>query len=188
MASQTEAIEIIRDNIDRDDRIPDEMEYVIHEADPSNTHANVSLPLIEFQMLDTTRDDLNNTNRTEFVYDSNGNRVGEIYQLKWKMRLQMDIWTAQGSDYDPSELGKVLRTVLYDHDVKGPAEPFETDEGEPFDDIWDFQIEQGERVDDLTQTPTIRRHRQFATVRGYEEYRRTGQDTIKTVDQTTSTQ
>jgi hypothetical protein len=181
MVSHDQAVEIIRDTIDRDDRIPDRMSYIIHEADTEGAHANVSLPLIEFQILDTSRDDLNNSNLTDFVFNSNGEKVGRIFELKWEMQLQMNVWTVGGSDHDADTLGQVLRTVLYDYDTLGPDETFQDERGEPVQDIWNFKLQNGERADDLTQTPTIRRFRQSAEVSGAEQYRQEGLDPIQEV-------
>lgn len=183
MVSHDQAVEIIRDTIDRDDRIPDRMSYIIHEADTEGAHANVSLPLIEFQITNTNRADLNNSNLIDFVLNSDGERVGRIFELKWEMDLQMNIWTVDQSSYDADRLGQILRTVLYDYDTLGPAKTFKDDTGDPIHDIWDFNLQSGERVDDLTQTPTIRRFRQNAEVSGAEQYTQEGLDPIQEVVQ-----
>lgn len=181
MVSHREAVEVIRDTIDRDNRIPDAMSYVIHEPDTEGAQANVSLPLIVFEILDTTRDDQNNSNFKEYVYNSKGQQVGRIFEEKWQMSLQMGIWTADGSDYNADELAATLRTVLYDYDVKGPDKTFQDDQGDPVPDIWNFTLEDTERADDLTQTPTIRRVRVSAQVYGAEQYRQDGLDTVQQV-------
>jgi len=184
MVTHEEAVKVIRDNIDRDTRIPDRMSYIIHEADQEGQHSNVSLPLIEMVIENVSRDDRNNTTFSGFVYDSDGNQVGRRFETKWEMQLYMNLWTADGSDHNVSELGSVLHTVLFDHDELGPDEPFTTEDGEPFDDIWGFRLGDSERTDEFGQTPTVRRVRLTSTVRGLEEYRQTGEDAVLTTDNT----
>jgi hypothetical protein len=188
MVSYEQAVEVIRDNIDRDSRLPDRMSYIIHEADQEGQHANVSLPLIEMQIANVSRDDRNNTTKRGFVFDTDGNRVGRLFESKWEMELYLNIWTVDGSDYNVDELASVVKTVLFDHDELGPDEPFTMDGGEPVDDIWGFRLGDSERTDEFGQTPSVRRLRLTATVRGLEEYRQTGEDPILETEQNVDTQ
>lgn len=186
MVGHERAVEIIRDNIDRDDRIPDKMSYVIHEADAEGEHANVSLPLLELQIANVSRDDDNNSTFAGYVFNTDGERVGRRYETKWEMTLRLNLWTADGSDYNVQEIGDVLHTVLFDYDELGPAELFTTESGEPVEDIWGFRLQDDERVDDFGQTPTVRRLRKTALVRGANEYTQTGEEPIKTTTQDVS--
>lgn len=178
MVSHETAVEVIRDNIDRDTRIPDRMNYIIHEADQEGEHANVGLPLLEMVIEQVSRDDRNNTTFSGFVYDSDGNEVGRRFETKWEMQLYLNLWTVDGSDYNVDELGSVLHTVLFDYDELGPDEPFTDANGEPVEDIWGFRLGDTERTDEFGQSPTVRRQRLTTTVRGLEEYRQTGDDPI----------
>lgn len=168
MVTHREAMEVIADTLREDRGIPQEMSYLLHEADPEGEDAAVSLPMVEMQDVQVLRDDPSNSTFLTYLVNDDGEEVGYVYETKWEMRLQMDIWTAAGSDYDADELGKQLRKVLFAYDTRGPGMSFTDDQGEPVDDIYDFSLRRSLRNDELNQTPSVRRFRQVARVRGAE--------------------
>lgn len=187
MVSQAEAIEVIKDTVERDQRVPDTISYVINEVDSDGKHANLDMPFIQFEIADSSRDDEHNTTVLKPVYDTDGNIVGQIYETKWEMTLQITIWTVQFSDTDVDSLGELLRTVLFDYDSRGPDETFVTDDGEPVPDIWNFELDDVTRVDDISFDFTVRRFRQMATVYGAEQYRQGGFDVAKQTSENVQT-
>jgi hypothetical protein len=187
MVSQAEAIEVIKNTIQRDQRVPDTISYVINEMDGDGKHANLDMPFIQFEILDSSRDDEHNTTRLKPVYDTDGSEVGQIYETKWEMDLQMTIWTVEFSDSDADSLGELLKTVLFDYDSRGPNETFVTDGGEPVPDIWHFQLNEATRADDTGFDYTVRRFRQMATVYGAEQYRQDGFDAIEETSENVQT-
>ncbi len=176
MVQSRDALKIIADTLRRSPKMPEEMSYILHEPDPDGQESAVSVPVTVLQDTETIRDDPSNSNFIEYLKNDDGERVGEIYETKWEMSLQIDIWTAAGSDYNVDELGKQLHEVLYAYDSRGPAKVFVDQDGEPRELIYDFSLQDGERNDQLDQTPSVRRWRQLARVRGAERLTLTSDD------------
>lgn len=170
MVNQRETIEIIGRTLKESPKIPDQMSYLLREADPEGADANVSVPLIEIQNIDTTRDDPTNSNFVDYLTNDAGEQVGYVYQTTWEMSLEIDIWTADGSDNDVDEFAAQMREVLYAYDTRGHDKQFRDENGEPVSDIWGFALQDGQRNDSLVETPSVRRWRQNARVRGAEVF------------------
>lgn len=169
MVQSRDALTIIADTLRRSPKMPEEMSYVLREPDPDGQDSAVSVPVTVLKDTETTRDDPSNDNLTGYLENDAGERVGKIYETKWQMSLQIDIWTAAGSDYNVDTLGQELHEVLYAYDTRGPDRTFVDDEGEPRELIYDFTLQNGSRNDNLGQTPSVRRWRQLARVRGAEQ-------------------
>ena len=176
MVQSREAIEIIAGTLKRSSKIPEEMSYILREPDPEGEDSAVSVPVTVLQETDVTRDDPSNDNLTGYLTNDDGGRVGRVYETKWEMSLQIDIWTAAGSDYNADELGQQLYEVLYTYDNRGPSKAFRDDTGEKRELIYDFSLQDGSRNDSLDQTPSVRRWRQEARVRGAEQLTETSND------------
>ena len=170
MVTQREAVDVIRDTLSGHPDLPEDMSYLIREADPDGEDAAVSVPLIEIQDVTNERDDPSNSNLVGYQTTDDGARTGQIYETKWEMRLQLDIWTAAGSDYEVDNLAKILRRILYTYDSRGAGAPFKDTEGNIVEDIYDFSMQEGERNDSLVETHSVRRWRQYARVRGAEQF------------------
>jgi len=168
MVQSREALKIIGDTLRRSQKMPEDMSYVLREPDVEGQDAAVSVPVTILQDTDTTRDDPANSNFNGYLTNDAGEEVGKIYETHWEMSLQIDIWTAAGSDVDVDTLGQQLHEVLYAYDTRGPDKTFVDEDGEKREMIYDFTLQDGSRDDNLDQTPTIWRWRQQARVRGAE--------------------
>lgn len=169
MVSSRQAITIISDTLQRSSKLPKEMSYVLREPDPDGEDASVSVPVVVLQDTETNRDDPSHTNLRGYMENDSGERIGRIYRTSWEMSLQIDIWTAAGSDYNADNLGRQLHEILYAYDTRGPDKTFVKEDGEHVDQIYDFALQDGSRNDSLDQTPSVRRWRQTARVRGVEQ-------------------
>jgi hypothetical protein len=176
MVQSREALKIIADTLRRSSKMPEEMSYILHEPDPDGEDSAVSVPVTVLQDTDTTRDDPSNSNFEGYLLNDSGERVGTVYETKWEMSLQIDIWTAAGSDYNVDKLGKELHEVLYAYDTRGPDKTFVDGTGEGRELIYDFTLQDSNRDDNLDQTPSVRRWRQLARVRGAERLTTTSDD------------
>lgn len=169
MVTNREATQIIGRTVAEHPDMPDELSYITHEADTDGEDSVVSVPVIELQDIETERDDPSNSNFVTYLTNDQDQRVAELYETKWEMELRMDIWTAARSSFDVDELGKTLRKILYTYDSRGPDQQFVDDDGTVENGIYDFSLRDGGREDSLTETPSVRRWRQFARVRGAEQ-------------------
>lgn len=158
--------------LNRSDKIPDEMSYLLHEADLQNDDANVDLPMIEITPVDVDHVHPSNSDFVDFTTNDEGSQTGRVYHTEYQMEVEIDIWTASDGGYDVDELGDALREALYPHSSFGPQEPFLDEDGKEMQ-IFRFSIESGERQDDIIQTPTVRRWRQEVEIWAFDEFQTT---------------
>lgn len=178
MVSPRDAMEVVATSVSRSNKLPPEMSLLLHEADSTSSDADVDLPLLEVRPVEVEHVVLNNSDRVGFVTNDNGERIGRVYFSEYEMMIRLDIWTSADSSYDPDDLGERLRQALYRHSSYGPQEPLVDENGEPVEQITYFRLDNGERIDDLIQTPTVRRWSQEVELWSYEEFRTTGADPI----------
>lgn len=181
MVSPRDSLDAVVRAIANSGELPSEMSVITHEADQDHQDADVSLPLLEVQLLEADDVVVSNTDLVGWITDGNGNRIGRRYFSEYEMTLQLDLWTSADDDYDPDDLGEKLRSALYPYSSYGPADPFLDESQSPIDAISYFDIGTGERVDDLLQTPTVRRWSQDVELWAHEEFR-TDEDYIVAVN------
>jgi len=161
--------------------LPQELDTVFHTADQRGSDSDKNLPLLEFNILSTDRIANSNTDFVGFVKDDEGNEVGRIYDMLYSMQIQIELWTAQGSEYDPNYLGSAIRESLYPHDSKAYGKPFVDTQGNPLSSVWKFKLLTGGRNDDIMTTPTARKWEQNVRIWSYERFDTT-EDYITNVD------
>jgi hypothetical protein len=164
-------MEAVTRSVANSGELPAEISVLLQEADTSSDDADVDLPLLEVTPIDVENVVVNNSDLVGFITDDNGNRTGRIYYSEYEMRIQLDLWTTRNDGYDPDDLGESLRDALYPYSSYGPQQSFLDDEQNPIDQITYFRLGTGERVDDLIQTPTVRRWSQEVELWGCEEFR-----------------
>lgn len=174
MVSPDNAVQKLAKAVSDENQLPNEMSVVFHEADTENDDADVSMPLLEIQIIETARPQLSNDDLVGHKLDDDGNRVARVYESNYQLTTRMKIWTAAQSGNDPNELGEALRRALYPYSSHGPG--LSIDDG-----IFYIVINEGSRDDDLLQTPTVRRWSQEVELWGVEEFR-TDEDPILDVE------
>jgi len=162
--------------------IPDALSYIDREPD-IDTDA-IKLPVLEVSLIDTTKDRDLTSDFVGFKKDDSGRDVGRVYHSSYLARIEISVWTAQGSRYDPEELSDRVRTVLYRFDTQVNNEPLVHPEKGELTEIWDFAVEDGSHTDDLTTTPPLRKWTERIEVYAIEEHSTFVPDDVKQVDST----
>lgn len=173
MVAPSNAMTAVARTIADSGELPSDMGLMLHEADPESEDADVEMPALEIELVESSRVHPNNTDLVGWTVDENGNRTGRIYRAEYELTLEIDVWTSTGDGYDANELGKAVRRALYPHSSYGDGEPFSDENGKQIDEIFRFVVSDGARADDLIQTPTVRRWRQEVELWAYEEFQTT---------------
>jgi len=168
----------VKTAIEQSGRLPDATTYSIYEIDSDGGQSNLRPPIVEITTTDVVRSDPHNTDLVGYATDDQGNDIGRIYQADFEMPIQIDVWTAEGGQYDPHELGEAVRYALYQYDdqQRGDPLPDPSDPSTDLSDVEKFMMGDGGVRNDLSMTPALRRWRQTGevwfheTVNTAEEY------------------
>jgi|APHM01.1.fsa_nt_gi hypothetical protein len=166
-----------------DPRVPSDIDVLLEEADPDGQNAAKTIPLLNITFDSDSKFNQRNTELVGYKLDDNGNRVAEIYERRWEGELFVESWTADASNVDADELGTTIQSVLYGFDTKSSNDTLIDPDGNPVDDIWRFSVRGGRRIDDLSNTPTVRRWRNRVEVYGAEQYKTPAQTPLEGVNQ-----
>lgn len=159
-------------------RLPEATTYSVYEIDSDGSQANLRPPIVEITTNDVVRSNSHNTDLVDYATDDNGNDIGRIYEARFEMPVQIDVWTAEQGEYDPYEIGQAVRYALYQYDTqqRGDPLPDPTDPTQTVPEVSRFMMGDGGVRNDLSMTPALRRWRQSAemwfheTVNTAEEY------------------
>jgi len=121
MVRAREILDAIIYELKESPNIPDALSY-IDRAPDIDTDA-IKLPVLEVSLIDTTKDRDLTSDFVGFKKDDSGRDVGRVYHSSYLARIEISVWTAQGSRYDPEELSDRVRTVLYRFDTQVNNEP-----------------------------------------------------------------
>lgn len=179
MASPETLKESLAEALRSSELLPDGT-YVTEEVDTQGLHSNIRLPLYEVTIVSSIWLNPHNTDFVDYVEDEEGNEVGRIYDSEYQMTLQVDIWTAAGSQHDVSVISDNLRRVLYQYESSGPERRLPHPEGGEVSDVWRFAVTDGGRNDDLSMSPSLRRWTQDIEVWSFERFN-TAESTISDV-------
>lgn len=181
MTSPDEILDGVIRSVKDADILPDQADYLKYEADQTGENSDLRLPL--FQIEPVTVDYLNTHNTSEVGrrVDSNGNDIGRIYHSEYEMSVDIELWIAAQSMWNASELGNGVRRLLYRHDSESLGVPLPTENYDYYiedddgtlirpDDVWKFSVETAERVDDTTQSPTLRRWQYEFEIGSYDVF------------------
>lgn len=176
-----ETITAVRDSIESSPNVPSDVDYLEKEPDLTGDEGNVKLPLVTIQPVSEVRITDFNTDLSDYVLDSNGNRVGRVFTGEYRLDLQIDIWTASGSSHDQRDIGNAVWDALYPHDSKSAGRSFTDSNGSDIQSIWKVRVGDGEPANDLAKTPTLRRWRQSLTLWAFHRFDTT-EDYVATVN------
>lgn len=143
------------------DRLPDETTYATLELDPGGAQADVQPPVVELTLQELARDTTSNTEFVGYETDSNGNRIGRRYQSWFRLQVQLDCLSADGSEYDAREMGQQVREALRRYDTRQLGRPLPNPDGSGGNlyAVRTVAVENSSRPNDLSMTPTLRRTR-----------------------------
>jgi hypothetical protein len=98
--------------------------------------------------------------------DDNGNEIGRIYEARFEMPVQFDVWTRGGDQYDPNDIAESVRFALYRYDNQQRGDPLPDPESptQPLSGITRFTLSDTSPQNDLSMTPALRRWRQTGEV------------------------
>jgi len=156
-----EVIEEIVTAIRESGALPDNTNYVGYE--PNIDTEPIKLPLLEVATVSSARIDEHNTDFQGVIEDDDGNTVGQVFHALYNLTLEVNVWTAHGSQHDPDDLGDAVFSVLYQYDSSGPSVSLA-------DDVWRVRVGDGEPDNDFTTSPTLRRWSQEIDVWAYETF------------------
>lgn len=156
----------VRDRLQESDELPDSVSYIVQEYDGDGVEGDVPLPVVEITPVTAVDLSLFNTDLAGYVTDADGNRVGREYRSEYEFTVQIDVLTVDQRSNEQEliePLSSSLRQALYAYDSAGPSRQLA-------DDVWRFSLEDGERADEQTTSPTLRRWRQDVVVWTYETF------------------
>jgi len=182
MVTKPEARELIARAVLQDTRMPSELDVIIQEPDAEGKDATKTLPLLLVELDDVERPDVTNSDFVGYEENNNGEQIARVFESEWEATARIELWTADGSSFNIDTLGEKLHEVLYSYDNRGTDEFFTDENGNPVESLWNFSLGDGQREDELTQTPTVRRWRQLADVYGARYYVEEEQEPVRDVD------
>lgn len=154
-------IEAVVSAVKNSGKLPDKTNYVGYE--PNIDTEAIKLPLLEVVTVSSARIADHNTDEQGVIEDDNGNAVGRVFHSLYQLTIEVNVWTAQGSRYDPNVLGDGVYSALYNYDSAGPSEDLA-------DDIWRVRIGDGGPDEDFGTSPTLRRWSQEVDIWAYETF------------------
>lgn len=159
MARPDTVLRSIKTAIKESGRLPASTTYSIFEIDENGGQSNLRPPIVEITTDTTIRSNPHNTDLVGEATDDNGNSIGRIFEAKFEMPFTMDVWTAEGGDYNPYEIGESIRYALYQYDKtqRGDPLPNPDDPSVAMHDVDHFELGDGGVRNDLSMTPALRR-------------------------------
>lgn len=165
MVRVDEVLAAIRRGIEQSGRMPTNTSYRERQFDVEGVDAGVTLPAVLLTEVTTTRDQNRSTDLVGVVRDTDTNQViGRIFEVGFEMVVQIDVYVVSGQTPDVSELAHRVRRALQQYDSQLRADLFPDGAGGTVGEIQHFTLEQGQPIDDLSQTPSLRRQRLSASV------------------------
>lgn len=156
-----EVIETVVKVIKESGKLPSKTNYVGYQ--PNIDTEAIKLPLLEVATVSEARIDEHNTDEQGVIEDDEGMAVGRVFHSLYNLTIEVNVWTAQGSQYGPNLLGDKVYSALYQYDSNGPKRSLA-------EDIWRVRVGDGEPDEDFTTSPTLRRWTQEVDIWAYEEF------------------
>lgn len=164
MATPHEVIEAVRRAIE-DASLLSEIEAVRTQLlDASGFDSATPYPLCELTIVSQVRSTRANTDYVRDVTNDDGEVIGEILDAIWTMDLQADIFVPAVPGYSATELGGKLQKALYRYDDEVRGDLLYDATGDPYQSIAGLLVQDGQRQDDLSSSPSLRRWRQSLRV------------------------
>lgn len=175
------AISSVRNTIEQGSYLNAINEIIIREVDFEGEDSAIKSPFMEITVVSNVQSDPHDTNLVGYETDANGNRTGRIFSASFELDLQMDIYVAAGdAGHDATDLGTELFRALRKHDEREQSLPLPDSDGNPLDDVTHFRLGDGDRNDDLSMSPSIRRWTKEARL-SFKDDVSTSEPYVKTV-------
>lgn len=169
MVRPQELVESVLYSLQQNSELPSESTFVGYEPDIDSEP--ISLPMIQVDpdgdMVDETR---TNTQFVQYKRDKSGTITGKLYERLYSIEITVAVWTAHGSQYDPRNIGDIIRGELFQYDTSGPAKSLAKPDGTPIDEVWNFTVNSARQTDNLGTSPTLRRWQQSIIISASETY------------------
>jgi hypothetical protein len=171
MATRNTVIEAVARAIATAPRLDALSEVLTYDPNRDQEDAGVHTPAVSLSVIVNRRESPGVDPRAGYTRTDSGAKTGRIWERAYRMELQADIYTLQGDDHDPDTLADDLATALrrYNRDERGDF--LEDADGDALSTIRDVRVTGGQRADDLTASPTIRRWRLSIEVRYIDRLR-----------------
>lgn len=144
-------------------------DYITHEFDPEGTDNRLQQPIVSFNIPSNPRTTEWDSDLAGYLTDDTGQQQGRIFRPTWEMQIDVAITLAAGNDaLDASVLGGEFQQALLPHDSALFSKPFPDGDGGVVEEIEDFTVGNGQRMDDLAG-PGLRRWQQELAVTWYHE-------------------
>lgn len=144
-------------------------DYITHEFDPEGTDNRLQQPIVSFNIPSNPRTTEWDSDLAGYLTDDTGQQQGRIFRPTWEMQIDVAITLAAGNDaLDASVLGGQFQQALLPHDSALFSNPFPDGDGGVVEEIEDFTVGNGQRMDDLAG-PGLRRWQQELAVTWYHE-------------------
>lgn len=184
MVSPKTAAGTIENAIEQDSSLLNSVNDVIfRDPDLEGEDSHLKSPFMAIYPIDIARSSPHDTERVGYVTDDSGDRIGEVFRGSFDLPLQLDIYVAAGDEHnDASELGWELTKLLRPYDERNEALTLPDENGDPVTDVTHFRAGDGERADDLTRSPSVRRWRHEAMLQFVDDVEATDHiDTVRVV-------
>lgn len=168
MSRPQELVDAVIRKLDSASELPDKINYLDHVAD-FDTEA-VKLPIVQVTTGQMTDENLKNKDFIEFVEDDDGNVTAKKFERLYRLIIEVEVFSAEGSSFDERDLGTLVRDELYKLSTSGAAERLLDENSDILDEVWKVSILSAEQTDDLSTSPPLRRWSQTIAISSSEEY------------------
>lgn len=152
-------------------RLPRDTTYVAIEMDPRGEQSDVTLPAVELVMADLDRITTHNSDFARYETDDQGNYIGKVYRSNFEMDLHINCLAASGSSQDSKEMAQEVRGALARNDSRKWNERLpDPDSDGLLSGVYRFEVGGGQRTNDFTMTPSLRRTRTSVSCRFSDEF------------------
>jgi hypothetical protein len=185
MVRVKELIEAVLNVLKQSGQLPSETNFI--GVEPDMDTQPIKLPLVEVSSQRQEEVQETNTSFVGFRTDDDGNQIGKVFQSLYYETLEISVYTAQGSKFDPKELGQAVRDVMFGFSTKGPNKTLIHPDFGPVNEVYMVEMLYGNHTDDLGTSPPLRRWTQELEIYASEQYL-TDADSPPALDATVTTE
>jgi len=110
------AIRIADSRSDNNVSVPSNLTYFVGEIDSSEAQPYINPPALEIRPTRVDRLTNLNDDLVGMIEDEDGNEVGYLYENRYEMQAEVNVWTAEGSPVRMNGVAESVRTALKPYD------------------------------------------------------------------------